>query len=165
MAGSILIGLAWVWYTDRVKAENPFAATSLTSAALKTRNYETWAQRTSGDLWIGVVLHRTIPQIFGVGTAISGGSVAGGAAAAAPQSRRHAILMITTLIGFLLPFVLFTNLHFIHDYYQNSNALFVLAAVAIGLACIADHGQPLFALRACRKVRTMPLRPSSRWFE
>ena len=44
-----------------------------------------------------------------------------------------------------LPFLLFTNLDLVHSYYQNANALLGLAAVALGIAVIAEMGQPLLA--------------------
>jgi hypothetical protein len=44
-----------------------------------------------------------------------------------------------------LPFLLFTNLHLVHSYYQNANGLLALAAAALGIAAIAELGQPIIA--------------------
>lgn len=139
LATSLAVGVLWVWYTDSIKAENPFGA-QLTSVNLAHFNYGSWSQRFSAEFWRDAIWERALPEIFGYAVLL-----AGVAAAAALQSRRYAGLMLAALAGFLLPFLLFTNLHFVHSYYQNANALLALIAVALGIAAIAELGQPLLA--------------------
>lgn len=53
------------------------------------------------------------------------------------------------MVGFLVPFLVFTNLHIIHNYYQNANGIFAIAAVGIGVAAVAEAGHRLhYALAA-----------------
>ena len=41
-----------------------------------------------------------------------------------------------------MPFLVFTNLHIVHNYYQYANGIFALAVVGIGVASIAAGRQP-----------------------
>jgi Dolichyl-phosphate-mannose-protein mannosyltransferase len=139
LIAAILVGAVWTWYTDEIKSQNPFGD-FLTSVNLAHWNFGSWQQRISADLWRKAIFDRALPEIFGYAFL-----VACVAAAAALQSRRYAALMLGALIGFLLPFLLFTNLHLVHNYYQNANALLGLAAVALGIVAIIELGQPLLA--------------------
>jgi len=138
LIAAIAVGAVWTWYTDQIKAENPFGE-RLTSVNLAHFNFGSWQQRFSAEFWRRI-FDRAMPDIFGYAFL-----VAGVAAAAALQNRRYAYLMLGASIGFVLPFLLFTNLHFVHSYYQNANGLIGLAAVAFGLAAILELGQPLLA--------------------
>jgi hypothetical protein len=131
----LLLGFVWVAYSDAVKLHNIFGS-RLTSAMLNTWNFGTWAQRKSSQFWLDVVLLRSLPQIFGYGFLL-----AIGLAGAALASRRFAVPMVLATVGFFVPFLVFTNLHFHHDYYQYANALFGLAAVGLGIASIAEAGR------------------------
>jgi hypothetical protein len=53
----LLIGYLWVRYSDAVKLPNPYGY-KLTSSAPTTWNFGTWAQRTSSQFWLDVVLLR-----------------------------------------------------------------------------------------------------------
>jgi hypothetical protein len=46
----------------------------------------------------------------------------------------HTLLAIVCAVLFVVPIVLFTNLHIVHDYYQAANAVFLVAAVAFLLS-------------------------------
>jgi hypothetical protein len=131
----LVIGYVWVIYSDAVKLPNAFGY-KLTSRALTTWTFGTWAQRTSSQFWLDVVVLRALPQIFGYGFLL-----AIGLAGAALASRRFAGPMVLATVGFVVPFLVFTNLHFHHDYYQYANALFGLAAVGLGIASIAEAGR------------------------
>lgn len=124
----ILIGYAWVFYTDSVKVLNPLAV-KLTSAALAKWNWGTLGQRFSGALWGTVFWKRIfvinmcgalglfvcfVPFFLGVG--------------------RHVKMVMLCALGMgLAPLLLFTNLHIIHDYYQSANILFFAYALAVSL--------------------------------
>jgi hypothetical protein len=75
-------------------------------------------------------------DIFGYGFLI--GAVPAVAALASTHSRAVAVAAIA---AFLMPFVVFTNLHLIHSYYQYANAIFALGAVGIGIGHIAETGR------------------------
>jgi hypothetical protein len=142
-AGALLIALVigWLWsaYADYVKSANPFGAI-VTPSNIPTFFFGTWGERTSLELWSKVIWKRALHEILGYSVLLS---IL--AAAAALQSRRYAGLMLASLAGFILPFLLFTHLHMVHNYYQNANALFVLMAVGAGVAAIWTLGQPFLA--------------------
>jgi hypothetical protein len=135
-------GVAWVAWSDRVKLANPLSA-ELTSKALMTWNLGTLAERISGQFWWEVVIHRTLPHTFGL---LSG--VALIAIGVSLANRRFRWLSLFALLGFLMPLLTFTNVHFVHDYYQYANACFLVAAVGFGVVGIAESGQRSLAVLA-----------------
>jgi 4-amino-4-deoxy-L-arabinose transferase-like glycosyltransferase len=139
LVAALAVGFMWVWWTDQVKLANPIGA-YLTSAATAAFTLGTWAERISAEFWVKAIVARTLPDIFGPGAILA---VVG--AAAALQSGRHRVAMMASLAAFLVPLLLFTNLYYVHSYYPTANALLAIAAVAIGIAAIADRGQPWVA--------------------
>jgi hypothetical protein len=130
----VVIGYGWVVYSDAIKVQNPFGVL-LTSTELSGWNWGSWSQRMSGRFWLDMVLLRAFPDILGYGFPIA--LMVTGAALA---SRRYALPMIAAMLAFLVPFALFTNLHLVHTYYQNANAIFLLAAVGFGIASVMEAG-------------------------
>lgn len=131
-----LIGYAWVQYSDHLKIANEFGR-MLTSANLWAWNFGSTQQRLSSALWIGTIYDRVLPDLFG--RAVPVALVASGAALLRP---RFALAAILAGVGFLVPFLVFTNLHIVHNYYQYANGIFALAVVGIGVAGIARGRQP-----------------------
>jgi hypothetical protein len=135
----LCIGYAWVIYSDAVKTLNALGV-MLTSKGLDTWNFGTLAQRISVELWRDVIFTRVLHDTFGYGFVIA--LIAGGALL---TSRRHLVIGLATAIAFLAPFLLFTNLHIVHSYYQNANALFALAAAGLAIGYIAAIGHRALA--------------------
>lgn len=141
------VGLAWVAFTDSVKVKN-LVGTTLTSDALSHWNYGTLDLRMSGRFWSDIVLERILPDILGI---------AGTAALVVflilqifPRihvslTRSQSTLLALSLVSFLLPMMLFTNLHFVHNYYQTANAVFLIAAIGIIAAGFQTAGRPYAA--------------------
>lgn len=143
--------LVWVGHTDAVKQLNPIGE-PLTSAALRSWNYGTLAQRLDPLTWL-TLADRTIDVFYPL--------------PAPTYSRLLAALKLALVLGwlllfvwfllrgsaarrrqvgvlcamYLLPFLLFTNLHRVHSYYQTANAVFL---------CLA------FGLAACGAIETAP---------
>jgi len=146
-------GFAWVAYCDPIKAANPIAKI-LTSTNMAAWNWGTPGQRFSRSLW-SAVYHRIMPDIFGAAWPLAILALAWGATVAtvgrisAAQSASPAgmadgaSLMRPTVaaltLAFLSAFLLFPNLHTVHNYYQYANACFVIAALAIALAALAGR--------------------------
>ncbi len=140
LTGAIILAtsIAWVRFTDDLKAQNPLAA-FLTSANLREFNFGTLAQRCSLDFWIGIYRH-----------------VAQGATAEATlfialpllafaESRERRIA-VAALATFATPVLVFANLYFVHDYYFLANVLFLGVTLALGLeALVSRPGLPPFA--------------------
>lgn len=129
--------IAWVGYTDAIKASSPLTE-SLTSSALATWNYGTLSQRLSPATWRQF-------ELYGSNLVISRYNVLLAALCLAlyPGSWRR-VLVLGAL--FALPPLVFTNLYFAHDYYWYANGLFVL--VALGLAFVPLVTRPTVPLAA-----------------
>jgi len=124
---ALAILVPWLAVCDTVKLQNPLAATT-TSKALAAWNYGSLAQRFSWDLWGNTILLRAIPEavgwpglvciLFGLGRLRC--------------EKRLAIMALIAL--YFIPWLVFTNLHIVHNYYQFSNAIFLVAALTVVLS-------------------------------
>jgi hypothetical protein len=128
LALPLLVGAAWTRYSDEVKMLNAFGP-QLTSQALAAWNFGTLAQKLSLGTYESVVWHRSIVP--------NAGGALGVLLLLAPWSIRNqrplAWLSAAAIALFLLPILIFTNLHAVHDYYQSGCVLFLLAALAVAV--------------------------------
>ena len=136
----LVVGLAWVRYTDELKSAN-LIGSYLVSSSLTRFNYGPLALRWSADLWDTAILKRALPEIFGPIFPLA--FVAFGAAL---QSRKHALFAGLALCAAIAPMLLFSNLHRVHNYYQNANAVFAIAAVAIGVGALMSANRRILAM-------------------
>jgi hypothetical protein len=137
LAVPFLLGILWTVYSDMVKAQNEIGA-RLTSTALAPWTFGTWDQRIGARLWRDVIASRSLADAFGYG------AVPALAAIAATLLRReYAYAAAAAVLAFLVPFVVFTNLHVVHGYYQAANAIFIVAAAGLGLACLMNVARGL----------------------
>jgi hypothetical protein len=129
---SILIALGttllWTWHADRVRELN-LLGEFLSSTNLKTFIYGTWSQFFSRTLWADVLPQRMLPQILGYGWPVLFLSLWYIRVRSA-----YTIFAVISAALFLVPIILFTNLHIVHDYYQTANSLFLIAAEALLVA-------------------------------
>jgi hypothetical protein len=123
----LVIGLAWARYADTVKMANPFGS-QLTSDALGQWNFGTMQQKLDPETWRLVVWERSLRWNAGglLGVLLLILPWLGGR-----DYRRFAWLSLAALVLFLLPVLIFTNLHFVHEYYQVACVAFLLGALAI----------------------------------
>ncbi len=119
----ILITSVWVRYTDHVKALNIVAGYTLSSANLRTWNFGSLEQRFQRIAWI-VMWVRTIPDLLGAPASLVVSCLC------LFLSRHRLVPSLISIGGFLSAFLIFTNLHFVHNYYAYSNGIFLLAAVS-----------------------------------
>lgn len=123
----LLIGLFWSHYSDTVKAEN-LLGRDLTSKSLFIWNFGTIQQKLSLETWRVIIWERTfldnaagpLGLILLLLPWLSGRNY-----------RYFAWLSLAAIVLFLLPLLIFTNLHFVHNYYQTSCVLFLIAALSI----------------------------------
>ena len=128
----------WVSFADSQKMLNPLAS-STTSACLREWNYGTWQQRQSSDLWVDTVLLRGIPEAIGwIGPFI----LLAGLWLSRPATR---VITLTCVALFLVPFLMFTNLHIRHNYYQYAAAPWLVAALAVELTAGTTRLSPKLA--------------------
>jgi len=131
-----LTAVAWVRFTDAVKAENPLAAAYLTSTATHNWNYGTFAQKFSWDVW-SVILGWS-HLLVGVGELA--GVLLGASLAVTLFHRRRWRETTACLAAYLLGPLVFTNLYFVHNYYANSTGVFLILAMAFAIVgLLADR--------------------------
>jgi hypothetical protein len=128
IAVPFVIGGAWAVYADTVKEKNEIGA-YLTSSGLALWNFGSWDQRVGATLWRDVVWQRVLTDAFGY-AAVPALALIG----AALLSRRYAHAMLAAVAAFLVPFLVFTNLHIVHNYYQTANAIFIVVAAGLAVA-------------------------------
>jgi 4-amino-4-deoxy-L-arabinose transferase-like glycosyltransferase len=135
----IVPGKLWLNHGDKVKTENLFARDLIisTSKGQTAWNFGTLEQKTSTEVWMHIGRHITeqllapvpilswwlIPLIL----------IAGGAA-----SHRRIPLILIFLLGFAAGPLIFTNLYFEHNYYWVANGVWLLLALGVALAGIAE---------------------------
>jgi hypothetical protein len=130
-------GVAWIQFTDIVKLRST-GGSLLTSSSLSLWNFGAWSDRFASKLWRYTIEKRVVKDIFG-----SLSFLAGFVILFALLQRRYALAVLLCLLGFLAPFLLFTNLHTTHVYYQASNAIFAIGACAIGIQAVFDRSRRL----------------------
>ena len=137
----VAVALAWIAHTDAVKLLNPWGP-QLTSSALRKWNFGPLAQRLDPAVWRSLAISTVeiffpFPPLYSRLLTVLKWVLAASwlaifvhfAVRCAPARRRQ----VFALCGlFVLPFFLFTNLHFVHNYYQTANGLFL--CLAFGLA-------------------------------
>ena len=131
--------LLWIHFSDQVKAEN-LLGEALTSANLREWNFGTLAQRLELSRWDDI-LARAGTDILGRPAWVALLPLLG--ALASPRCR-WASLWAYGL--FFLPILLFFNLHFVHDYYQTANAVFIILAGGIAFYGLVDRGRKVIGI-------------------
>lgn len=127
----IVVAWCWTTYSDAVKSQNLLGA-QLASSALRTKEWSfgTLAQKFSLTTYKEIIWTRCM-------TPETGGWLIG-LLLIIPFFIRSAkpakMFILTALALFLLPVLIFTNLHWMHRYYQTSNMIFLTAAVVFVIA-------------------------------
>jgi hypothetical protein len=124
----IMLGFLWTQYTDIIKTLNPFGK-QLTSSSLYFWNFGTIKQKIDLNTWNIVIWNRSFVE-----------NAAGWLGlillflpwlSKSKEDNKVRWLSLSAIFLFLLPPFIFTNLHKVHDYYQVSNIVFLLGALAI----------------------------------
>jgi len=128
----------WVAFSDSVKALNPISE-RMTSINQWKWNFGTLAQRLSVELWNRVVWRRAVQEAIGVKPALL---LLG---AALLCVRRQLLALVLVLItAYVGVFLIFTNLHMAHNYYQYANAMFLVGAAALVLYAVSTKSRLAF---------------------
>lgn len=149
LVGFAICGVAlelWMRHTAAITASSYFGH-MLVPSNLSTWIYGTLAQRFSKELWRGAVWVRTIPEAVG-----SQFSLLICLFAVLRMKAELRKMVFVLLILFLLPFVVLTNLHLVHNYYQYANSLFLVLAVAICIWHLGQGRSTLTFIIACAMV-------------
>lgn len=161
----------WLNHADGVKAGHPLAS-ALTSRALTAWNYGPLSQRFEPLTWFRLANNSAdmiapFPRSLAMVKALLllGWLAAFGYFLRACSVRRRRQVLISAAL-FVAPFLIFTNLHRVHNYYQAGNGVFLLAA--FGLAAYgAFEEQPVANRQTVKAVffaTLLGLGSCSLWF-
>lgn len=122
----------WIHFTDQIKLQNVIGA-SLTSTNLRDWNFGTLKQRMSAGLWLDAIYMRNI-----LASPFGWGGILLVALGFLFSNKRLKIILFFCFALSLAPFLIFTNLHAVHKYYQYANLIFYLIAIVISIKSIID---------------------------
>jgi len=138
----LVAGLVWVHFGDAVKMEAPLTR-ELTSERLSVWNYGSLAQKMSPAVW-AVIFGKQWILLLGMGACLL--PVVGILAfRRSLQAIKHAqwlrpLWCLLTFAGYLSAPIVFTNLHFRHDYYMLANGFFLIAFFVLCLSSLRSSG-------------------------
>lgn len=129
----------WVRFADAQKRKNPIAIHMLSTLPATHRWYlGTWAQVFSVRM-LQTLLRAATDALGVLAVPIVIASVAL-AISYRIIDRRTGIVIFGALSAFLLPLVLFSNAHIVHNYYDTANAIFLICAQAIVVTGLFSTG-------------------------
>jgi hypothetical protein len=150
VAPGVLLFTIWNHHADALKAANPLAIALRSDAPrLVAWNFGTFGQRFSGAMLEANL--RALQDMFGI-AALALVIAIGWALTRAQPDRGTYRAILACVALYLLPWLVLTNLHIVHDYYQTAIALFGIAAAAIALAAIAETAGFRLALLLCALI-------------
>jgi hypothetical protein len=124
--------LFWLWnrFADAQKMRNPIGRYVVSSTPLMHQwNFGTWGQLFSREMLL--TLLRSTTDTLGMLSLLIVGLLVLVIFYYRALDIRSTAVILCALAGFFLPFVIFTNLHIIHNYYDAANAIFLIGAVAV----------------------------------
>lgn len=135
----VILFEVWNRFADAQKAKNPIATYLVTSSASARQWYlGTWAQVFS--LTMLHTLLRTLTDTLGVLAVPIVIVSLPFAICFRIIDRRSQIILLGALGAFLVPFVLFSNMHIVHNYYDAENAIFLICALAVVVSRLFSTG-------------------------
>lgn len=126
-------GLLWTQFADSQKALNPIGRRLASKGdVMREWNYGSFEQRLRPQTWgtIGYHAERSIGHA----------AVLALAAVATAITRRRRQLFSVCLLAWPIVPLLITNLYEYHEYYAYANAILLVAAVALALVGLLEHG-------------------------
>lgn len=134
VAAGLLALVAWLHASDQMKLASVLAEFT-TSRNLSGWNFDRQPLRMLDAFWRDTVLRRMLPDILGHALWLAPLAVV----LLFPGKRRWLAWCVASLALFMLPMLVFTKLHFVHNYYQMANATFLLVAMAAVLHAASEH--------------------------
>jgi hypothetical protein len=129
---------AWTRHADSIKMQNEIAQ-MLTSNHLSGWNFGTVAQRMDIEIWIKL-LSRCIPDLVG-----SSWVLLILLASIVYLRAKKVLLFAFFIVVFIVPFLLFTNLHIVHNYYQYANGFWLILAIGLVVSEMSKRVNFLFS--------------------
>ena len=128
VVAALVVTHAWVDYSDGLKSTG-LISVDMTSSVLRDWNFGT-RRMLDPDMWRRVIFGRTLIDATGSPLPLFGSLLAAG------FLRGSRPLILAALLLYLAPFFIFTNVNWVHDYYQFANAMFAILAVAAGIDAV-----------------------------
>jgi hypothetical protein len=154
---ALVLSVWWVRYADGLKAQNPLAS-FLVSSHLHAFNFGPLSQRVDPGTWWQFYVVTTEKLATGIALALA---LVG--AALLPRTRRR--LAGAALLCFVAGLGVFTNLFYVHDYYFEATAVFLVAAIALGLEGLLAHASLPVALRVAVPALVLAAQLAGFWRE
>lgn len=126
--------MLWLAGSDRMKMGSVLAEFS-TSGNLSGWNIDQSPLHNADDFWHRVVLGRMVPDILGHSVWL----VLLAVYLVLPGRRHWIVWVVGCCALFLAPMLVFTRLHYTHDYYQMANATFLLVGLAALLSAASER--------------------------
>lgn len=141
---TIFLGIVYFWtlWADFLKEENIYGRYRLTSIKLVSWNFGTLEQKISFKVWSSIFL-RNIPEVFGYAWYIVIPAIL------FFYKKRYIVSSCIILILYCIPIFIFTNLHFVHNYYQYANALFLILFISLFYLYVAKYNKLLSYFLIC----------------
>jgi hypothetical protein len=129
----LLATVTWTHYTDEVKSLN-VVGLRLTSWQLARWNFGPLSLRFSSNTW-ATLFSRTVPELLG------GDKVLFIPLLGICFAHHRLFPFLACVVGFLSPFLIFTNLHVVHNYYTYANGIFLIAALSWCVVGLLERGR------------------------
>lgn len=127
------ISKLWVDYADQLKELNTYAARFTVSKYLNEWNFGTLEQKISSDTWSNIFAQSQISSnAFYVIILIL-------AIVVYFLNLKYKIQVLVCLGLYLVAPLIFTNLHYVHDYYTYSNSLFLSVSIGFIILSFFHH--------------------------
>jgi hypothetical protein len=128
----VVVVKIWNLNADSIKILNPITIHQ-TSSNLNSFIFGNIEQRFSSNFWENTIFNRTINETLG-GQLTLGFLLA----IIVLQNCSHKLISIGLITLFLLPMLIFSNLHIIHSYYQYANAIWLLICLGISVSFLLN---------------------------
>ncbi len=139
------VATAWMHHADSLKVLNPLARDFVTSSALSTWNFGTLGQRVSFVVWARII---GIEEDLGLGRGsyfLLGGALLTILTAIWRGRYRMQIVILTA--AYLAGPLVFTNLFYIHEYYNFENGIYLNMAFGLALIGLVESFSSSVSLR------------------
>jgi hypothetical protein len=134
--GPLVAALIWVRFCDAIKLENPLTR-RLTSEGLSEWAYGSLSQKLSLDVWCVIFVKQWLLLFGFVAVLVPFVLLGVGWSAFKEKTVKAPMLwLLVALGGYFSAPVVFSNLHFRHDYYLFANGFFLIAAFVLSMSCL-----------------------------
>lgn len=131
---------AWSVYTEHLRCMNDYAKDFISTKNLSDWFFGTMDQKTSTDTWSGIFKQSQLQN----GTFYFVIAILAVAISYFKFSYWKEVLICLALY-LITPFI-FTNLHFVHDYYTYSNSIFLSVAVGFAVLSLVKHANIIYTI-------------------